>query len=99
MVANVVERAREIVELLERGGGDARLANIVIGAPPDSIANIVIGCLPGTGRAGRIDGPPRQLATFHHPGPLGRRIVRNDWIKIARDRRTRPELAFGGRLR
>jgi hypothetical protein len=73
---------------------DDLISHFVVGVPPDGIATIVIGCPRGVWRNDRVEGEPRALAGFY-ADLLGMRIIRNDWIKIARDLRTRPALAFG----
>jgi hypothetical protein len=61
----------------------------------DGIYNIVIGCPHGVWRNDRVEGEPRELASFYAE-LLGMRIIRDDWIKIAHDPATTPQLAFGG---
>ena len=59
-----------------------------------SILNIVFGCPEGTWSNDRWEGPPRALASFY-ADLLGMRITREDWLVIARDRRTMPFVGFG----
>jgi hypothetical protein len=59
-----------------------------------SIHNIVFGCPEGTWTNDRWEGPPRILATFYAE-LLGMRIVREDWLVIAKDE-SDPRLAFDG---
>lgn len=60
----------------------------------DGISNIVIGCPRGEWRNDRVEGEPRQLGEFYGE-LLGMKIIRDDWIKIAKGRGRRPQLAFG----
>jgi catechol 2,3-dioxygenase-like lactoylglutathione lyase family enzyme len=55
-----------------------------------SVRNIVFGC-PET--AAHAEDTPRALASFYAE-LLGMRIVRQDWLVIAKDERTFPRLAF-----
>jgi hypothetical protein len=58
-----------------------------------TIDNIVFECPDGSWAGGRWEGGPRVLAEFYG-GLLGMRIVREDWLVIARDPRSEPRLAF-----
>lgn len=60
------------------------------------ISNIVIACPEGrwNERAGRVEGPPRELARFYAE-LLGLKIVREDWLKVGGDRADPLHLAFG----
>src|SRR5262245_34630411 len=60
------------------------------------ISNIVIACPEGrwNERTGQIEGPPRELARFYAE-LLGLKIVRQDWLKVGRDREDPLHLAFG----
>jgi catechol 2,3-dioxygenase-like lactoylglutathione lyase family enzyme len=57
------------------------------------IHNIVIGCPEGPWSAGRVDQAPRELASFYAE-LLGMRIIREDWLVIAKDESSIPRLAF-----
>lgn len=60
------------------------------------ISNIVIACPNGqwNERTGQVEGPPRELALFYAE-LLGLKIVREDWLKVGRDREDPLHLAFG----
>ena len=58
------------------------------------IYNIVIGSPFGVWRNDRVEGEPRELATFYAE-LLGMHIIRDDWVKIAVAPDRVPQLAFG----
>jgi predicted enzyme related to lactoylglutathione lyase len=58
-----------------------------------SIRNIVFTCPDGTWTGERWEGPPRELALFY-ADLLGMRIMREDWLVVAKDRESLPRLAF-----
>jgi catechol-2,3-dioxygenase len=58
-----------------------------------SIRNIVFTCPDGTWTGERWEGPPRELALFYAE-LLGMRILREDWLVVAKDRESVPRLAF-----
>lgn len=58
-----------------------------------TIDNIVFECPDGSWTGTRWEGGPRVLAEFY-AGLLGMRVVREDWLLIARDRTSAPRLAF-----
>jgi hypothetical protein len=58
------------------------------------IRNIVFGCPDGTWEGDHWEGAPRELALFYAE-LLGMRIMREDWLVIARDADSFPRLAFG----
>jgi hypothetical protein len=60
-----------------------------------SILNIVFGCSEGTSGNGRREDAPRALASLYAE-LLGMRILREDWLVIAKDRSSFPRLAFDG---
>ena len=60
-----------------------------------SVLNIVISCPDGEWTGDRWVGPPQDLARFYAE-LLGMRIVRQDWLIVARDARATPRLAFDG---
>ena len=57
------------------------------------IRTIVIGCPEGPWSAGQKDDAPRELASFYAE-LLGMRIIREDWLVIAKDEKSVPRLAF-----
>lgn len=57
------------------------------------IRNIVFSCPDGTWSNDRWEGPPRQLASFYAE-LLGMRIIREDWLVIAKDESSSLRLAF-----
>jgi catechol-2,3-dioxygenase len=58
-----------------------------------TIDNIVFGCPEGTWSEDRPEGAPRELASFYAE-LLGMRIIREDWLLIAKDEKSVPRLAF-----
>jgi Glyoxalase-like domain len=58
-----------------------------------SILNIVIGCPGSAWSEGLGEAAPRALASFYAE-LLGVRIIREEWVRIAKDEDTLPRLAF-----
>lgn len=60
------------------------------------IRNIVIACPDGTwsDSDNRWEGPQRELALFYAE-LLGMQIIREDWLKVAKDESSFPQLAIG----
>lgn len=61
------------------------------------IGNVVIHAVGETwnAEADRMDGSHRELGELYAE-LLGVEVIRNDWVKVGRDRRTYPQIAFDG---
>jgi catechol 2,3-dioxygenase-like lactoylglutathione lyase family enzyme len=61
------------------------------------IGNVVVHCAGGVWieESQRVEGEPRALGEFYAE-LLGLQIIRDDWIKVGKDRTTYPQLAIDG---